>query len=97
MVNFATFGAYQTTKKMNEFTLELRAVLDEYYIAPNGRPIGLMENRQYIDGVKEKYIQRVEPKIQELIKKSHEFGYIGEAAIRGVVSDVFFSYFQEDI
>lgn len=82
---------------MNEFIQELRAILDEYYVAPNGRPTELMKDQKYINAVKNKYIKRAETKMQELIKESHEAGMVGEDAIRGMISDVFFSYFHQDI
>jgi hypothetical protein len=82
---------------MNEFVIELQSILDRYYMAPNGIPVKMMGNPVYIKFVKEKYIKEANPKIDQLVEKMSVFGIFTREVISGVVSDVFFSYFKEDI
>lgn len=82
---------------MNDFVVELQSILDGFYIAPNGQPIRLMKDQGFIDRVKQAYLKEANPKVEPLVKKLHESGVFTKEAIRGVISDVFFSYFQQDI
>jgi len=83
---------------MNEFAESLRSILAPYnYLLPNGEQIPMMKNKEYIAKIKALYIKESAVKIEEFSSRFKEIGILGKDAIDGVVSDVFFSFFQEDI